>query len=129
MTTHDAGRPLGQQERRKTERAPVSGRLQACRLPDDQPITVINLGLGGFRIRTTYGFTTGAKHDFRFELADGTWLDVGARVIYCTPKVALDGSVVYFTGFELAHEDHRDNRAIVEEILHDLAFRLSIKAG
>ena len=129
MATHDSGRPLGQKERRRTERAPVSGRLQACRLPDDQPITVINLGLGGFRIRTTYGFTVGARHEFRFELADGTSLDIGAKVVYCTPRVALDGSIVYFTGFELAQEDHRDNRALVEEILHDLAFRLSIKAG
>ncbi len=129
MTIRDAGKPLGQQERRKTERMQVSGRLEACRLPDDQPITVVNLGLGGFRIRTTYGFTVGSQHDFRFELADGSTLDVGARVIYCTPRVAFDGTVVYFTGFELADEAHRDNRAIVDEILHDLAFRLSIKAG
>jgi hypothetical protein len=129
MTTQDGGRPIGQPERRRSDRTPVSGRLQACRLPDDQPITVINLGLGGFRIRTTYGFTIGARHEFRFELADGTVIDIGARVIYCTPRVALDGTIVYFTGFELADEAHRDNRALVEEILHDLAFRLSIKAG
>jgi hypothetical protein len=129
MTSQDPGRPIGQPERRRTDRAPVSGRLQARRLPDEQPITVINLGLGGFRIRTTYGFTVGAKHEFRFELADETTLDVGARVVYCTPRVAMDGSLVYFTGFELADEAHRDNRALVEEILHDLAFRLSIKAG
>jgi hypothetical protein len=129
MTTQDGGRPIGQPERRRSDRTPVSGRLQACRLPDDQPITVINLGLGGFRIRTTYGFTIGARHEFRFELADGTVIDIGARVIYCTPRVALDGTIVYFTGFEVADEAHRDNRALVEEILHDLAFRLSIKAG
>jgi hypothetical protein len=129
MTTQDGGRPIGQPERRRSDRTPVSGRLQACRLPDDQPITVINLGLGGFRIRTTYGFTIGARHEFRFELADGTVIDIGARVIYCTPRVALDGTIVYFTGFELADEAHRDNRALVEEILHDLAFRLSMKAG
>jgi hypothetical protein len=129
MTTEDGGRLIGQPERRGSDRTPVSGRLQACRLPDDQPITVINLGLGGFRIRTTYGFTIGARHEFRFELADGTVIDIGARVIYCTPRVALDGTIVYFTGFELADEAHRDNRALVEEILHDLAFRLSIKAG
>ncbi len=129
MTSSESGPPPGQRERRKTARAAVSGRLEACRLPDSQPITVINLGLGGFRIRTRFGFTVGSQHEFRFELADGTPLDIGATVIYCTPRKALDGSVVYFTGFELAKEAHRDNRALVDEVLHDLAFRLSIKAG
>ncbi|HUF46773.1 MAG TPA: PilZ domain-containing protein [Vicinamibacterales bacterium] len=129
MTSHEMGRPMGQKERRRTPRATVSGRLEACRVPDDQPITVINLGLGGFRIRTTYGFTPGSQHEFRFKMADGESIDVGARVIYCTPQVAIDGTLAYVTGFELAREDHRDNRALVEEVLHDLAFRLSIKAG
>jgi len=129
MTPFESAPPPGQRERRKTPRAAVSGRLQACRLPDEQPITVINLGLGGFRLRTPYGFTTGSLHEFRFELADGTPLDIGATVIYCTPRKSVDGSIVYFTGFELAKEAHRDNRALVDEVLHDLAFRLSIKAG
>jgi hypothetical protein len=120
---------MGQKERRRTPRESVSGRLEACRVPDDQPITVINLGLGGFRIRTTYGFTLSTQHEFRFRMADGESIDVGARAIYCTPQVAMDGSIAYLTGFELAHEEHRDNRALVEEVLHDLAFRLSIKAG
>ncbi len=129
MTIRDREQPPNRPERRREQRAPVSGRLQASRLPDDQPITVINLGLGGFRIRTTYGFTVGHRHEFRFALADGTTLDIGAVVVYCTPRVTLDGTVVYLTGFELADDAHRNNRSLVEEILHDLAFRLSIKAG
>jgi len=129
MTIRDRDPSPRRPERRRTQRAPVSGRLQASRLPDDQPITVINLGMGGFRIRTTYGFTVSHYHEFRFELADGTKLDIGAIAVYCTPRVTLDGTVIYLTGFELADDAHRNNRSLVEEILHDLAFRLSIKAG
>jgi hypothetical protein len=56
-------------------------------------------------------------------------VDLGARVIYCMPRVALDGTIVYLTGFELLDQAGRDNRAAADEILDDLAFRLSIKAG
>jgi hypothetical protein len=116
-------------ERRKTPRVRPPGRLIASVIGSDIPVTVINLGLGGFRVQSSVEFTIGTSHDFRFLLSDRSTLDVGARVIYCLPRVAADGTVAYLTGFEFPEEPRRNNRAAAEEILQDLAFQLSVRVS
>jgi hypothetical protein len=116
-------------ERRRTPRVRVPGRLVASLIGDDTPVTVINLGLGGFRVQSAAEFLVASSHEFRFELSDRSTLVVGARVVYCLLRQATDGTIAYLTGFEFADEPQRDNRSAAEEILQDLAFQLSLKSG
>jgi len=108
----------GDCERRRTPRDDVAGG-QAHLLTLDVPVTVVQVGLGGFRIRTTFVFLVGSRHAFRFRLGDGSTIDVEAQVIHCLPHVTKGGAPVYLTGLEFVDTAEAGARTAAEDLVDD----------
>ena len=119
----------GQPERRRTKRVDVRSRMPAQLLALNVPVTVIQIGLGGFRVRTSFVFLVGSIHEFRFPLGDGSTVDVSARVIHCLPRVTKDGTPVYVTGLEYVDSDDRKAETAATALLKENDSPTSSTAG
>ena len=56
------------------------GRVQGHSVSLDQPITVLEMSLGGMSIETGFPLEVGSLHAFRLTLGDGATIEVTARV-------------------------------------------------
>jgi hypothetical protein len=113
----DEGRWTGEIERRKAPRKAVRGRGPAQLLSLNLPVTVIQISLGGFQIRTSFVFLVDSVHVFRFQLGDGSAVDVSARVIHCLPRVTNAGAPVYVTGLAFVDSASQEAQAVAADLL------------
>jgi len=74
----------------------LHGQTAALRLP----ITVIDIGSGGFSIETPVPFPDRTPHDFRFTTADGEQVELEAVSVRSARLDRPNEPPVYVTGFE-----------------------------
>ena len=129
--SQDADRWTGEPERRESPRVdvPAPGRMRVQLLSLDVPVTVVQVALGGFRLRTAFMFLVGSVHPFRFKLGDGATVDVSARVTHCLPRVTKDGVPVYLTGLEFIDSDDRQAQTAGAELLDEVSSQVSFRTG
>src|ERR1700680_2840896 len=100
VTVSDSGR-----ERRRTPRVEVLGRIHGRMVALDVPITVLEIGRGGFLMRTTVDFPIGATHEFRFTSANCVPLVLHARIVH-TLRTSGGGNLgSYVMGLEFSDPD------------------------
>jgi hypothetical protein len=90
-------------ERRQTPRLDVldelHGRLVAVRVP----LTVRELGPGGFSIESVVPFPSGSRHQFRFTTTEDDAIIVEAVAVH-SRYLAMEGGVrQYVSGFAFCH--------------------------
>ena len=89
-------------DRRRTPRIEVLSHFHGHSVTLGVPVRLLDISLGGFRIETSIVFPLGAVHEFRFTLADGTTIELRARVLHCDIHTSPRGVLRYSAGLEFA---------------------------
>ena len=114
-------------DRRSTPRLEVLGRLHGHLVSLDVPITIGNLGLGGFSAESVMPFPLGARHQFRFTTDTGGEVNIQAVVVHRRPGYSADGLTFFVTGFAFVHDPvhdtARDIRLLLTSMTPDAARR------
>ena len=101
------------QERRRSPRIEMLGRVQGHSVSLDQPITVLEMSLGGMSIETGFPLEVGSLHAFRLTLGDGATIEVTARVrvsglVMHTRSTGDADRVAFVTGLQFVDDDEDD---------------------
>ena len=108
------------QERRKQQRIRVLGHLEVYLEGEGTPVTLRDIGLGGFSTETAFPFASDAVHAFAFTVAPGWSTVLRAKVVHSRPEQG-DPSPTYVTGFEFVTAPGRD--LAVAELVERIASR------
>jgi hypothetical protein len=91
------------------------------------PISLRNLGLGGFSTESIVSFPLGARHEFRFTIAGGVEIHIGAVVMHRRPAYTVNGLTCFITGFAFLHDPARDTAADIRTLLAAAASPADLK--
>ena len=116
-TTEPPATPRLVTERRKTPRVQVLGQLYGQAISLEVPISVRNVGLGGFSTESLVPFPLGARHEFRFAVAGRVAIQIKAVVVHRRPAYSADGLTSFITGFEFIHDAVHDTAADIRTLL------------
>jgi hypothetical protein len=104
-------------ERRRHPRFGAQNRL-AGYLPDqDLPVSVRDIGLGGFSIETVAPLEAGIEHRVRFISKDDWSAELPARVANSRPSCRDDGSPIFVAGFAFSEDGNADTRRTIETLI------------
>jgi hypothetical protein len=92
-------------DRRRSPRIEILGRLHGHIATLDVPVNVLEMSLGGLSMETSFPFPSGAVHEFRLTLGDGSFVLLQGRIVHSRPKTAADGSSLFVTGVQFVDED------------------------
>jgi PilZ domain-containing protein len=112
-------------DRRRTPRIEMLGHIFGQVLSVDTPVTVLELGLGGFSIETRCAFRVGSRHEFRFILDNGASVIVTAKVAHCRHRTAPSGADLFVTGLQFLESS--DGGAAVSYLIDGVTSRLSFE--
>ena len=85
-------------EKRDRERVPLGGQVRG-EVMVFQPMTILDISLGGAQIETAFALQLDSVHDFRLSLADRSVV-VKGRIAHCHIGELTDVSALYRTGVE-----------------------------
>lgn len=99
MKKASPGQPVGTgfHEQRREIRIDNLGMIRGYVTSLGAPMTVVEIGVGGCSIQTTYALPEGAVHDFRFAFEDGAEIEVRAEVMHCRREYA-EGTLLHISG-------------------------------
>jgi hypothetical protein len=101
--------------KRDRERVPLEGQVRG-EVMVFQPMTILDISVGGAQIETAFALQLDSLHDFRLSLADRSVI-VKGRVAHCHIGELTDVAAYYRTGIEfLDLSDHARN-AITDFVL------------
>jgi hypothetical protein len=122
---YDAAMPQQHQshdERRRTPRIDVGGRVRGHLEPSAQEVIVRDLSLGGFLIESPSAFPVDAVHHFRIALENGQWVTVlTAKSVHCRPRTAPGNGLTYLTGFVFVEPLGQDAQLSLKELVKQVA--------
>jgi hypothetical protein len=105
MTQLQTPQPARTEERRKSPRLPVHGRLLGCLMEQDRPVRIREIGFGGFATETVEPLALSVMHQVRFTAHDDTSAVVRAYSLHSWPSCFSDGTPCFVTGFEFRPEE------------------------
>ena len=92
-------------DKRDLERVPLSGQVRG-EVMVFQPMTILDISLGGAQIETAFPLQLASLHDFRLSLADRSVV-VRGRIAHCHIGELTDVTALYRSGVEfVALSDH-----------------------
>lgn len=101
--------PRPSRSRRRFPRIEVLGLVDGQRVPLDVPLTVRDLGEGGFSVESQVPFPPGSHHAFRLTTAADDQLTLTATVVHCRlASASADGHFTYVSGLEFHSDDASD---------------------
>lgn len=104
-------------ERRRSPRIELLGRLSGHSVSLDLPVRVIQISLGGMAIETRVPFPIGTVHLFRLTLGDDSTTELAGRVMHCR-QVSPDGEEpVFLTGIQFVEDDPGESGSPVSDII------------
>jgi len=95
-------------ERRRSTRVEILGRLHGLVVSLDVPVTVTDLSLGGMAIETPVAFAVGAVQEFQLTMGDGSPVVLLGRVIRSENSTPAGAPPVYATGIQFIDEESPD---------------------
>jgi hypothetical protein len=99
-------------EKRDRERIPLEGQVRG-EVMVFQPMTILDISLGGSQIETAFALQLDSLHDFRLSLGDRSVV-VKGRVAYCHIVELTDVNAIYRTGVEFVALSEHARDAIVD---------------
>lgn len=108
------------QSRRQGPRVEVLDQLSGRLASTDLPVTIINLGFGGFAIESPVAFAEDERQLVQFIKDDVLSVTLMATCRYCHPIGGRNGAPHYAAGFEFEHDETGDTEAAVT-MLVDIA--------
>ena len=98
-----------QRERRQTIRVKVDGKLAIYNETSGQTLDLIDLGMGGFSVRSRTQVPLNAVSTFRFSTPDKRWsAKLPARSVYCKMRHIEGEAPEFHTGFSFEKPDSAD---------------------
>lgn len=95
-------------ERRRSPRVEVLGRLQGHTVALDLPVQVREISLGGMSLETPFAFPVGDLQHFVLTLGDGSTLSLAGRVAYCRDVGGPEPAKTYRTGIQFEDEANEE---------------------
>ena len=92
-------------ERRRSPRVEVVGRVHGRAVTLDVPITVREISLGGMSIDAPVAFEIDSVHDFALTLGDGSAAMIAGRVRYCRQTGGDGADATFLVGLEFIEDD------------------------
>jgi hypothetical protein len=105
------------QSRRHSPRVDVAEQLRALALETNTPLTVMNIGMGGFAVESMTAFRQGDHHTVRFTRDDVLSVTLPATVRHCRQTTSQDGTPLFLAGFEFDHDVAGDTEDAVAMLL------------
>jgi hypothetical protein len=99
-------------EKRDLERVPLEGQVRG-EVMVFQPMTILDISLGGVQIETAFALQPDSLHDFRLSLADRSVV-VKGRVAHCHIGELTEVTAVYRTGVEFVELSEHARNAIAD---------------
>ena len=91
------------------------------------PMTVIEIGVGGCSIQTTFSLPERSVHDFRFTFEDGAEITVQAEVMHARREFA-EGSLLHISGLRFVTDAAgRNSGAELVDKLTSLAISFDVE--
>jgi hypothetical protein len=121
---YDAAMPQPQNhdERRRTPRIDVGGRVRVRLEPAAQEVIVRDLSMGGFLIESPSAFPVNAVHHFRIALENDQWVTVlTAKSVHCRPRPAPGNGLTYLTGFAFVEPQGQEAQRSLQELVKQAA--------
>jgi hypothetical protein len=106
-------------ERRRTPRVEVLGRVQGHVVTLDLPVIVCEISLGGMSLETPFEFPVGDLQHFVLTLGDGSTLSLAGREAYCRSVAGADNPRAFRTGIQF-EDDAPEEPAPVADLLERL---------
>lgn len=113
---HDNGAPDNMAdmagEKRDRERVPLEGQVRG-EVMVFQPMTILDISLGGAQIETAFALQLDSLHDFRLSLGDRSVV-VKGRVAHCHIGELTEIAALYRTGIEFVDLSEHAQNAITD---------------
>lgn len=101
-------------DKRDRERVPLDGQVRG-EVMVFQPMTVLDLSVGGAQIETSFALQLDSLHDFRLSLGDRSVI-VKGRVAHCHIGELTDVAALYRSGLEFVDVSEHARHAITDFI-------------
>jgi c-di-GMP-binding flagellar brake protein YcgR len=99
-------------EKRDRERVPLEGQVKG-EVMVFQPMTILDISLGGAQIETAFALQLDSLHDFRLSLGDRSVV-VKGRIAHCHIGELTEVAALYRTGVEFVELSEHARSAIVD---------------
>ena len=99
-------------EKRDLERVPLEGQVRG-EVMVFQPMTILDISLGGVQIETAFALQLDSLHDFRLSLADRSVV-VKGRIAHCHIGELTEVAALYRTGVEFVELSEHAAHAIAD---------------
>lgn len=103
------------QERRRSPRVQIFGRLHGHLVAVDAPITVTEISLGGLKMESPIEFPAGVVHEFALTLGDGSQVAVKGRVLH-SRRIGGDDPPRYAVGVQFIDDDSVEIDAVIAAV-------------
>src|SRR5688500_17530044 len=99
-------------EKRDLERVPLEGQVRG-EIMVFQPMTILDISLGGAQIETGFALQLDSLHDFRLSLNDRSVV-VKGRIVHCHIGELTEVAALYRTGIEFVELSEHARDAITD---------------
>ena len=120
QTTRSATRTAMADDRRRSPRIELMGRLHGHSVSLDLPVRVLQMSLGGMAIETAVPFPVGAVHFFRLTLGDDSTTELAGRVMHSRNTAPEGATPVFTTGIQFVEHDDTTGDDVVGDLLSRL---------
>lgn len=97
------------QDRRRSPRIELLGRLHGRVVAYDVSVVVRNVSLGGLSLESAFPFTVGVVHAFRLTLGDESSVELRGTILRSAEERAPDGTTRYVTGVQFVDDAAGDD--------------------
>lgn len=99
-------------DRRRSTRIELLGRLHGHSVSLDLPVKVIQISLGGMAIETRTPFPVGAVHAFRLTLGDDSTTEIVGRVMHSRDTAPAGSDPAFVTGIQFVDDDPENTEGV-----------------
>jgi hypothetical protein len=115
--SQQTSQPARQQDRRKSPRLPVRGRLLACLVESDRPLRIREIGFGGFATETVEPLPLSVMHQVQFTAQDDKSAVLRAQSLHSWPSCLSDGTPCFVTGFAFVPDRPAEDQQTVKMLI------------
>jgi hypothetical protein len=102
-------------DKRDRERVPLEGQVKG-EVMVFQPMTILDISIGGAQIETAFALQLDSLHDFRLSLGDRSVV-VKGRIAHCHIGELTDVAALYRTGVEFVELSDHARAAITDFVI------------
>jgi hypothetical protein len=107
---------MHEQERRRSPRVQIFGKLHGQLVALEVPITVTEISLGGLTMESPIEFPDGVVHEFALTLGDGSQVSVKGRVLHSRRIGGSSEQPRYVVGVQFIDDEAAEIDTVISSI-------------